>query len=140
MPNLARLEQQRSILYDQLAALGDLRRGSIVASYRRCGKPNCACAEPQHPGHGPQHRLTRSVKGKTEGVTLQPGAGLEKARREVDTYKRFVALSEEIVEVNEQICAGRPVMPGEQVGDRLQKRGSTKTSPSSSGRTPKPRS
>jgi hypothetical protein len=38
------LEAQRERLYDQLAATGDFRRGSISENYRRCGKPNCACA------------------------------------------------------------------------------------------------
>ncbi|WP_425271500.1 DUF6788 family protein, partial [Mycobacterium innocens] len=33
------LEQQRARLYEQLAATGDFRRGSVSANYRRCGKP-----------------------------------------------------------------------------------------------------
>jgi len=128
LPNLSQLEQHRSQLHDQTAAVGDLRRGSVTATYRRCGKPNCACADPQHPGHGPQHRLTRSVKGKTEAVQLQPGPELEKARREVANYKRFVALGQEIIEVNEQICEARPAMPGEEAAARLEKKGSSRAS------------
>ena len=55
------LEQQRDRLYAELAATGDFRRGSISENYRRCGKPNCACAQPDHPGHGPRYLWTRTV-------------------------------------------------------------------------------
>jgi hypothetical protein len=48
------LEQRKKDLYQQLASLGEFRRGTLSVNYRRCGKPNCACARPDHPGHGPQ--------------------------------------------------------------------------------------
>ena len=58
-------------LYEQLAATGDFRRGSISENYRRCGKPNCACAQPDHPGHGPRYLWTRTVAGRgTKGRQL----------------------------------------------------------------------
>ncbi|MHB1488575.1 MAG: DUF6788 family protein [Acidimicrobiales bacterium] len=34
------MEQRRAELYEQLANIGDFRRGSVSATYRRCGKPN----------------------------------------------------------------------------------------------------
>ncbi len=42
--SLEDLEQRRARLYDQLAATGDFS-GSISENYRRCGKPNCVCAQ-----------------------------------------------------------------------------------------------
>lgn len=62
---LSELEQQRSLLATQLARLGDLRPGSVTGIVRRCGKPNCHCAQPDDPGHGPTLRLTYKVQGKT---------------------------------------------------------------------------
>ena len=62
------LERRRARLYDQLAATGDFRRGTISENYRRCGKPNCACAEPGHPGHGPRYLWTRTVAGRAPGA------------------------------------------------------------------------
>ena len=56
------LERKRSHLYDELAATGDFRRGSISENYRRCGKPNCVCAQPDHPGHGPRYLWTRTPR------------------------------------------------------------------------------
>ena len=107
-PSLPELELQRAQLYERLAATGDLRPGSINATYRRCGKPNCACAQPGHPGHGPRWLWTRSSGGKTR--TRQVAAAeLEKVRAELANYREFAALSEQIVEVNEAICEARPV-------------------------------
>jgi hypothetical protein len=106
--SLPDLEQQRAVLYQQLAAAGDFRPGSINSTYRKCGKPNCACARPGHPGHGPRWLWTRSAGGKTRTRQLAQ-AELEKVRAELANYKEFAALSEQIVEVNEAICEARPV-------------------------------
>ena len=130
--DLARLEVERTQLHSQLAAVGDFRRGSLTAAYRRCGKPYCACAEPGHPGHGPIHLLTRSVQGKTATKAVPSGPQLEKAQREVGSYKRFKAVVEQIVAVNEQICEARPLTEGMEAAGGGQRGGSMKRSGRSS--------
>ncbi len=107
--NLAHLEQQRARLHSDLAAVGDFRPGSLSAVMRRCGKPTCACADPSHPGHGPQHILTKKVENKTVSRHLKAGPELEKATGEVANYKLFKSIVGEIVEVSEAICEARPV-------------------------------
>ena len=122
---LADLEEQRARLYEQLAATGDFRPGSINATYRRCGKPNCACAREGHPGHGPRWLWTRSVGGKTRTRQLAP-AELDKVRAELAAYQQFAALSEQVVAVNEAICEARPAevaAGGRDLGTRGQKGG-----------------
>ena len=109
--DLSDLEQQRSLLHAGLAAVGDFRPGSVSAVMRRCGKPRCACADPAHPGHGPQHILTKKVAGKTVAVHLKPGTELDKVTGEVANYKLFKQIVGEIVEVSEAICGARPVVP-----------------------------
>jgi hypothetical protein len=109
---LAELERQRAELYAELGQVGDFRRGSLNEARRKCGKPNCACAAPGHPGHGPQWNLTRKAEGRTRTVHLRPGPELEKARREVAEYERFRDLVGQVTEVNEAICAARPAAPG----------------------------
>ena len=105
------LERRREELYSQLGQVGDFRRGSLNEVRRKCGKPNCACAAPGHPGHGPQWNLTRKVGGRTRAVHLRPGPGLEKVRREVAAYERFRDLVSQVTEVNEAICEARPAVP-----------------------------
>src|SRR5215470_11995249 len=105
--SLAELEAERERLYAQLAAVGDFRRGSVSENWRRCGKPNCACAQPDHPGHGPRFLWTRTARGRgTVGRQLAAGE-VEKVRREVGRHAEFAAICEQIAEVNEKICLAR---------------------------------
>jgi hypothetical protein len=64
-PSLEDLEAQRDRLYEQLAATGDFRRGSISENYPRCGKPNCVSAQP---------RITPAMGHATCGRARWPGA------------------------------------------------------------------
>ena len=138
-PSLAELEQQRAELHGRLAETGDLRPGSINATYRRCGKPNCACAQPGHPGHGPRWLWTKSAGGRTRTRQLSPGE-LDKVRAELANFKEFAALSEQIVEVNEAICEARPVPAAGQAPDAEgPKKGSAISSPPGSRRRRPPR-
>jgi hypothetical protein len=134
--DLAGLEQQRSQLYDDLSQVGDFRRGALNAVRRKCGRPNCACADPAHPGHGPQYNLTRSVDGRTVNRHLKAGPELEKVRGEVARYEQFRVLVAAVTEVNEAICQVRPVPPladGETpAGPGAEKGGSSSTSRRSS--------
>ena len=77
-------EQQRAQLYARLAATGDVRPGSINATYRKCGKPDCACARPGHPGHRPRWLWTRSAGGRTRSRQL--AAEVDKVRAELPGY------------------------------------------------------
>jgi hypothetical protein len=111
-PSLPELEAERDRLYAQLSAVGDFRRGSVTENWRRCGKPNCACAAPGHPGHGPRLLWTRS-EGRRKRVGRQLAAGeVGKVRREIARHAEFTATVEQIVEVNEEICEARPVAGG----------------------------
>ncbi len=106
--DIQQLETEREQLCRQLSEIGDFRRGSINANYRRCGKPSCACAQPGNPGHGPQYLLTVKVEGKSYAKNLHPGQELEAVKSQVDNYHHFRELSDQLVQVNEQICDIRP--------------------------------
>lgn len=138
-PSLGELEEQRARLYAQLADTGDFRRGSVSENFRRCGKPNCACARPDHPGHGPRYLWTRTVPGRGSRGRQLDGGEVEKVRGELANYQRFAELSEQIVEVNEAICEARPPDAGAtatpSAGTEAEKRGST----ARSGRSSPPR-
>jgi hypothetical protein len=107
-PSLPELEAQRDRLYVQLSRVGDFRRGSVSENWRKCGKPNCACARPGHPGHGPRFLWTRSAgRRKTAGRQLAADE-VEKVRAEVARHAEYKAISEQIAEVSERICEARP--------------------------------
>jgi len=110
MPNsLQGLEAERRNILHQFTGLGDLRKGSICAVARRCGKPTCHCAKPNDPGHDPQVRLTSKVDGKTVAESFSSPAAWRKAQSEIDEYHRFQKLSLELIAVNEKICRHRPL-------------------------------
>jgi len=130
-PSLPELEAERDRLYAQLSEVGDFRRGSVSENYRKCGKPNCACAVPDHPGHGPRFLWTRTARGRGTVGRQLAAAEVEKVRREVTRHAEFTAISEQIAEVNERICEARPgagidapsVPEGEKGGSSRRSRG-----------------
>ena len=110
MPDsLVEFEGRRASIQSQLAQLGDMRSGSITTTGGCCGNPNCHCHRDGDPGHGPYHRLTRKVDGKTVTETFSSPASLAKAQREVAECERFRELGDQLLDVNEQICHLRPV-------------------------------
>jgi hypothetical protein len=137
--DLAGLETERARLYAELSGVGDFRRGTLAAVFRKCGKPNCRCARPGERGHGPQWNWTRWQGGKTVTTHPRPGPELAKAEREAAQWERFRSLTGQIEAVNEAICDARPASsgPGEAAPDgEGQKRGG---SAGSSPRRSRPR-
>jgi Family of unknown function (DUF6788) len=128
-PSLPELEAERDRLYAQLAAVGDFRRGSVSENYRKCGKPNCACAQPDHRGHGPRFLWTRSARGRGTVGRQLAAAEVEKVRREVARHGEFAVISERIAEVSERICEARPVAgTGSPSAPEGEKKGSSRRS------------
>ena len=142
-PDLVGLEAERARLYAELSGVGDFRRGTLSAVFRKCGKLNCRCAQPGERGHGPQWNLTRWAGGKTVTTHPRPGPELEKAEREAAEWERFRLLAGQIEAVNEAICDARPPLgqPGAMAPDpEGQKRGgSARSSPQRSRRRPRRR-
>ncbi len=108
MPNETsqQLEERRAVLKRQLSDIGDMRPGSLVERYRRCGKANCHCSAPEADGHGPSWSLTRAVRGKTV-TRIIPAASVDRTREQIEEYQRFRILIRELVEISERLCDAR---------------------------------
>ncbi len=100
------LQQRRQELLARIAALGDLRPGSLVQNYRRCGRPNCFCADKQHPGHGPYWLLTRTVKGRTRSQSI-PATQVEATQAQIAECRRLRRLVAELIDVSDDLCRSR---------------------------------
>ena len=70
---LAALEDRHRRLAAQLAEIGFLSRGSVVASYTTCGKDACRCRTDPTLRHGPYWQWTRAVQGRTVSQRLSAG-------------------------------------------------------------------
>ena len=103
-PDLDALLLKRDQLKGELAAVGDMRPGSLVPRFRKCGKPSCHCAEKGDAGHGPSYSLTHAVSGKTCTHVIPAGEAVERTRAQLDEYHRFRGLVQQFVAVSEQIC------------------------------------
>ena len=93
--SLTELEAERERVKMQLADLGDLRPGSLVERYRKCGKPNCHCAKPGESGHGPSWSLTHDSKGKTVTKVI-PANLVSQTREQVAEYQRLRGLTRDL--------------------------------------------
>ncbi len=100
------LQQRRQELLARIAALGDLRPGSLVQNYRRCGRPNCFCADKQHPGHGPYWLLTRTVQGKTRSQSI-PTSQVKATQAQIAECQRLRRLVAELIDVSDDLCRSR---------------------------------
>jgi hypothetical protein len=109
MESLQALERKRTAVMEKIAALGDLRPGSLTTTQGKCGKADCCCKQPDHPGHGPHWRITYKADGKTRTESLYEPDAIEKAEREIDEFRRFQQLSREFVDLSTQICRCRGV-------------------------------
>ena len=97
------LQARREDLRAQIGRIGEFRPGSIHETWRKCGKANCACAQPGHPGHGPRVVVTRHVPGagvRTDSVRPER---LAEVSAQVGEYQRFKELVAELTEVSDQI-------------------------------------
>ena len=98
------LLRRRDALKESLAQVGDLRPGSLVGRYRKCGKPTCHCADKHSRGHGPCWSLTHPIGGKTTTRIIPNGPLVERTQRQIAEYRRFKGLVAEFVATNEQLC------------------------------------
>lgn len=106
---LSELENRRRQLYQELLEVGDFRPGMISVNYRRCGKPNCRCAQPGVQGHGPQYLWSTTQNNRSRAQVIHLGPELRKVEEELANYQRFSELCGELIKVNEEICRLRPV-------------------------------
>jgi hypothetical protein len=104
MPTLEQLEAERERLKHKLAQVEDMRPGSLVERFRKCGKATCHCAQPPSEAHGPSWSLTRAVGGKTVTKVIPPGSGVEQTKAQIAEYRRFRKLVRELIELSVQVC------------------------------------
>ena len=96
------LEMRRSLLQEQLGHVRDLRLGSLIYRYRRCGKPTCICAAPGQRGHG-GWIISKSKGRKTVMSTVPNEEDLPAVRRQLEEGRRFWKLAEEFAEVSDEL-------------------------------------
>lgn len=82
---IKKLELQRQALIQELLNIQQMIRGSFGTAYRKCGKPNCWCAEGT--GH-PINRITWTEKTHSRTRAI-PTEDLAWVQTMTNNYKRF---------------------------------------------------
>ena len=103
---MSELEARRDHLLDEFGTLGDLRPGTLVERYRKCGKPTCHCARAGDPGHGPVWTLVFRAHGKSKTRVIPPEA-VAATRAQLEECRRLRRLTSELIEVSEGLCHAR---------------------------------
>ena len=104
------LDRERRRIGRELPAIHELLRASLFERSRRCGKPNCRCADPDDAGH-----LVVCVSlALPEGKSAQVSLGRELvpvAQRWIENYQRWLAAIERISAINHELLRHRWVEP-----------------------------
>ena len=83
---------------EQLAALGDLRPGSLSTQYNVCGTPGCRCKATPPEKHGPYYQVSFTRKGKSSSKFVRK-EDLNTVRRELKNYEVMKTLMDRWIEM-----------------------------------------
>jgi len=82
----------------QIAALDDLRPGSISEQYNVCGKKGCRCKADPPEKHGPYYQLSYTRKGKSSSMFVKKEKVAE-VKRQVENYRLLKSLVDRWVDL-----------------------------------------
>lgn len=118
---LEELQDEKKRLIREISELEDFRQGSLSPRYRKCGKPNCHCAQEGSKGHGPLWLVTRAVDGKTVSKTI-PKENVDETSRQIETFHHFQELVHHYTETNIKICDAK-LQAGKTASREAEKKG-----------------
>ncbi|HXZ28455.1 MAG TPA: DUF6788 family protein [Terriglobales bacterium] len=93
--------QRRGRLVRSLGALRDMLPGSFVERQRRCGQPNCRCADGQ--SLHTQFQLSVLIQGQPQAFHV-PARLAAVVRQHVELRQRFEAAAAAICQINLRRC------------------------------------
>jgi hypothetical protein len=94
----AELERQIEKVKRDLAALGDLRPGSLSTQYNVCGTPGCRCKADPPEKHGPYYQISFSRKGKSSSKFVKQ-EDLPAIRKQLKNYERMKELMDRWIDL-----------------------------------------
>ena len=98
----AQIERQIEKVKRNLAALGDLRPGSLSTQYNVCGSPGCQCKARPPKKHGPYYQVSYTRKGKSSTKFVRK-EDLPAIRRQLNNYQSMKLLVDRWIELATQL-------------------------------------
>ena len=100
------LQRQIEKVKRDLAALGDMRPGSLSTQYNVCGSPGCRCKATPPIKHGPYHQVSYTRKGKSSSKFVKK-KDLPTVRKQLKNYGKMKLLMERWVDLATELSTLR---------------------------------
>ena len=98
----AQIRRQIEKVKRNLAALGDLRPGSLSTQYNVCGSPRCQCKATPPKKHGPYYQVSFTRKGKSNSKFIRK-EDLPAIRMQLKNYESMKPLVDRWIELATQL-------------------------------------
>ena len=93
------LERRIASIKLKLAAVGELRPGSLSEQYNVCGNATCRCKADPPQKHGPYHQLSWTRKRRS-GTRFVRRSELATVQTQIKNYERLQGLVDQWVELS----------------------------------------
>ncbi len=102
----AALRRRRHRLIRGLPPIEQIVRGSLIETYKRCGRPNCHCAD--GPGHGPKRYLSTIARtGDRPRLGYVPNAAYAQVAEFLANFRKLQEMLNEICAINAELLRRR---------------------------------
>ena len=96
---------KKELLLRKIGKAGDLMKGSLALTHRKCGKKECRCEKGEfHKGHFFSYRL----RGKSYGLYV-PESLVPKVKKLIDNWKELKETIEELTDLNAKLIKKRKI-------------------------------
>ena len=93
------IRARRQHILQELEALEQMRRGSVVEQYREVSRPGA-----RRTWQGPYPLYTYKEKGRTISRRLKGEVQVRLYRNQIENFRRFEQLMRELIQLGEQLC------------------------------------
>ena len=100
------LRRRRQQLIRALPPIEQIIRGSLIETYKRCGRANCHCADGS--GHGPKRYLSTVARtGEHARLGYVPNATYPQVAEFLANYRKLQQMLNEICAINAELLRRR---------------------------------
>ena len=102
----AALRKRRRQIIRGMPPIERIVRGSLIETYKRCGRPNCHCAD--GPGHGPKRYLSTIARtGGRPRLGYVPNATYPQVAEFLANFRQLQEMLNEISAINAELLRRR---------------------------------
>jgi len=97
------LETKIEKIKARIAALGELRPGSLSQQYNVCGTAGCRCKADPPQKHGPYHQVSFTHRGRSSSQFVRR-EDVARVKRQLRNYERLRSLIDEWIDASIELA------------------------------------